>query len=104
MLGFQIRTEEGSRVGVIEDCIADDRSWHIRYLVVNATEWSPHRKLLLAPAWSRTVNWAEEKIRMDLTSDAVRASPVYDPSETLNRGHEARLYEHYGRRKYWMFR
>jgi hypothetical protein len=36
-------------------------------------------------------------VYLDLSLDAVKDSPEYDPSEPINREYETMLYDHYGR-------
>jgi hypothetical protein len=88
-------------VGHVEDFLVDDRSWAIRYLVVDTRNWLPGRKVLIAPAWIRSVSWEESKVYVDLTRSEVEAAPEYDPSRPLGRALEERLHEHYRRPKYW---
>jgi hypothetical protein len=36
-----------------------------------------------------------------MSRQAIKDSPEYDPSVTLNREYETRLHDHYGERGYW---
>ena len=47
------------------------------------------------------VDWSGHVARFNVSRDAVKASPEYDPSTTLQRDHEARLHAHYGVAPYW---
>jgi hypothetical protein len=47
------------------------------------------------------VSWAESKVFVDLTREAIKSSPEYDKTAMLTRDYERRLYEHYGRMGYW---
>jgi hypothetical protein len=38
---------------------------------------------------------------VDLSRDAVKSSPVYDPAALLDREWERNLHTHYGRTGYW---
>ena len=38
---------------------------------------------------------------MDLTKAVVESAPEYAPEAPVNRQYEARLYDYYGRPKYW---
>jgi hypothetical protein len=88
-------------VGHVEDFLVDDRTWAIRYLLVDTRNWLPGRKVLIAPAWIRSVSWEESKVHVDLSRSEVEAAPEYDPSRPLERALEARLHEHYRRPTYW---
>jgi hypothetical protein len=73
----------------------------IRYMVVDTRNWLPGKKVLIAPSWISRVSWADSRVYVDVLRGRIEGAPEYDPSRPLVREHEARLYEHYGRRKYW---
>ena len=70
-------------------------------MVVDTRNWLPGRKVLVSPVWVESVDWTEYKVTVDLTTEAVKNSPEYDPLAPVNREYEARLYDFYGRPKYW---
>lgn len=98
--GYTVRARDGD-IGSVKDFIVDDETWAIRYLVVDTGSWLPGRKVLIAPYWIASVDWAGQKVEIDMTRDAVERSPEYDPSEPVNREYETRLYDFYGRPTYW---
>jgi hypothetical protein len=100
VIGYHIQAEDGS-IGHIDDFIIEDDSWDIRYLVVDTRNWLPGRKVLIAPLWVKNVSWAESKVFVDFTKEQIKMSPEYDPSAPVNRGYEDKLYDFYGRPKYW---
>jgi hypothetical protein len=98
--GYQVQAQDGE-IGHIEDFIMDDEFWDLRYAVVDTRNWLPGRKVLVAPLWIDGIDWPEQRVRVALTTEAVRESPEYDPSEPVNRDYEKRLYDYYGRPQYW---
>lgn len=98
--GYYIEAIDGE-IGHAEDFIVDDTSWMFRYMVVDTRNWLPGRKVLISPAWIEAITWVENHVKVDLTVDAVKNSPEYDPSQPVNREHEVLLYDYYGRPKYW---
>lgn len=98
--GYDIQARDGE-IGHVEDFIADDETWIIRYRVVETRDWLPGKKVLVAPAWVRMVNWAEADVHVDLLRETIKNSPKYDPSAPVNRAYEERLYDYYGRPRYW---
>jgi PRC-barrel domain len=88
-------------IGHTEDFLVDDQTWAIRYMVVDTRNWLPGKKVLIAPSWISRVSWADSRVYVDVLRGRIEGAPEYDPSRPLVREHEARLYEHYGRRKYW---
>lgn len=97
--GFYVHATDGE-IGHIEGFVLDDEDWSIRYVVVDTRNWLPGKKVLVSSRWFRDVNWPDQTISVDLTRDAVKNSPEYDPA-TLNRGYETRLHQHYGFPPYW---
>jgi len=98
--GYHIRATD-DEIGHVQDFILDDETWTIRYIVVDTRNWLPGRKVLVAPPWINSVDWAENRVNIDLTTEAVKNSPEYDPSAPVNHEYEVRLYDFYGRPKYW---
>ena len=79
----------------------DTDPWAIRYVAVDTGRWLPGRKVLISPEWIEGMDWRESKVHVGLTEDAIRNAPEYDDSVPIGRGYEARLHDHYGRRRYW---
>jgi hypothetical protein len=100
VIGYNIQASDGE-IGHVEDFIVDDETWIIRYMVVNTRDWLPGKKVLVAPRWIEKVTWAESKVYVELTRESVKNSPEFDPSAPVNREYETKLYDYYGRPKYW---
>lgn len=101
VIGYHIQANDGE-IGHVEDLIADDEGWGIRYLVVDTHNWLPGRKVLVDPFWADQVSWTGRKVYVDMTREMVKNSPEFDPSAPVNREYEVRLYDFYGRPKYWL--
>lgn len=99
--GYSIEAAGGA-IGEVEDFIADDEDWSIRYLVVDTGRWLPGKKVLVAAQWVSDISWTDQKIDVDLSSEIIRKSPPFDPSSAVNRRYEEVLYDYYGRPKYWV--
>ncbi|HZP86889.1 MAG TPA: PRC-barrel domain-containing protein [Burkholderiales bacterium] len=100
--GYTIQaTDDG--IGHVEDFLVDDRDWAIRYIVVDTRNWWPGKKVLISPLWIDRFSWAEKKLYVTVTRDAVKSSPEYDPAMAPSRKYEDALYRHYGRNDvYWL--
>jgi len=98
--GYHIQAMDGE-IGHVQDFIVDDETWAIRYVVVNTQNWLPGKKVLVSPAWIRRVSWDKSKVFVGLSREPVKNSPGFDPSKPVSRGYEERLFDHYGRSKYW---
>lgn len=99
--GYAIGALDGD-IGHVEDFVADTESWAIRYVVVDTRNWLPGgRKVLVSPDWTAGIDWARGTLSVDLTREAIEASPEYDPDEPIHREYEIRLYDFHGRPTYW---
>jgi hypothetical protein len=100
--GYRIHAADGE-IGHAEAFILDSarHEWWIRYMVVDTRNWLPGRKVLVAPGWIRSIDWGRREITVDHTREQVEQSPPYDPHKPVNREYEIRLYDYYGRPRYW---
>ena len=98
--GYGIGAIDGD-IGHVQGLLVDEDSWAIRYLVVGTGNvWLGH-DVLVAPQWIRQVSWTERTVQVDLTREALKQAPAYDPDVPLSRALEIAVYEHYGRPGYW---
>jgi sporulation protein YlmC with PRC-barrel domain len=100
VIGYHIEATD-REFGHLEDLIIEDHSWRIRYLVVDTKNWWPSKSVLVSTEWVEEISWSQKKIRVDLTHEAVKNGPEYHPTASVNREFEERLYDYYGRPKYW---
>jgi hypothetical protein len=98
--GYRIQGSDEA-IGHVEDFIVDDETWEVRYLVIDTSNWWFGKKVLLAPRWASRVSWGEMKVYVDLSRQAIKDAPEWNPSAAINREYEARLYDYYGRPLYW---
>jgi hypothetical protein len=98
--GYNIQATDGD-IGHVEDFVVNDEIWALRYVVVDTRNWLPGRKVLVSPQWATAVDWAEEKLRLDLTTDTIKNSPEYEPLAPIDRDYESALHDYYGRPFYW---
>lgn len=94
--GSALEASDGE-IGHVEDFLIDPRSWQVRFLVIDTRNWWPGRKVLVAPLWLNHVSWTEAKVFVDLTREAIKASPRYDPDRPVERAYAEQLHQHYRR-------
>jgi sporulation protein YlmC with PRC-barrel domain len=97
--GYHVEGSDGT-IGHIEDFIIDDETWGVRYLVVNTRNWWFGKNVLVAPQWANRISWAERKVYVGLSRQAIKGSPEWNGADAINRAYEARLYDYYGRPAY----
>jgi hypothetical protein len=98
--GYKIIAEDGN-IGHVHDFIVEDNVWTIRYLVISTRNLLPGKKVLISPGWISNIDWVYADVKVSLSVDAIKMAPEYDPAEPINREYETRLYDFYGRPKYW---
>ena len=98
--GYDVQATDGE-IGHVAGFLVDEISWAIRYLVVDTSNWWMGKQVLIAPPWITGLQWADKKMVVDLSRDAIKSSPLYDPKALLDRAWELNLHTHYGRNGYW---
>lgn len=100
VVGYDIEASDGE-IGTVHGLLVDEDSWAIRYLVVSTGNWWKGHEVLVAPQWIQRVSWAEQAVTVDLTREALKQAPWYDPAVPLSREMEIAVYKHYGRAGHW---
>jgi PRC-barrel domain len=100
VMDYHIEATDGD-IGHVQGLLVDEETWAIRYMVVDTSNWWLGHKVLIAPQWIKNVSWPEATVSVDLTRQAVKDAPPYDPAVQLDRRQETGIYQHYGRPGYW---
>ncbi|MDR3715240.1 MAG: PRC-barrel domain-containing protein [Puia sp.] len=105
-MGYSVGARDGI-IGKVEDFYFDEKTWTIRYLVVNTGTWLSGRKVLI----SLTAMISPEALIKDsrdaatfpvnLTREQVLNSPESKTDEPISRQHEAQLANYYPWEAYW---
>jgi sporulation protein YlmC with PRC-barrel domain len=98
--GYHVEGRDAA-IGHIQDCIVDDETWKIRYLVVDTSNWWFGKSVLIAPHWASRISWNEMKVFVDLSRQKIKDSPEWNAETAVNREYETRLYDYYGRPADW---
>ncbi len=100
VIGYHIEATDGA-IGHVEDFLVEDSSWAIRYMIVDTRNWWPGKKVLVSPEWINRVSWPDSRVYVDMSKEAIKSAPEYDPNQPLARDYETRLFGHHNRRVYW---
>jgi hypothetical protein len=98
--GYHIEATDGE-IGHVCGFVMDDEAWAIRFIEVATRNWWPGKKVLVSPAWIERVSWAESKVYLNLSREAIQSGPPYADDTPPNREYEITLYAHYDRPPYW---
>ena len=80
--GYHIQTGDGT-IGHVTDLILDDKSWSIRYLVVETGHWFSGKEIVISPEHLDRISYEESKVFVDLTKEAILEAPEYQNPEKL---------------------
>ena len=98
--GYHVHASDGE-MGHVEDFIADDALWVIRYMVGHVSNWLPAKKVLISPQWLGEIRHWERKVNVTMTQESILHCAEFEPRTFVNREYEERLYDYYGRPGYW---
>lgn len=94
LIGFTIGGTDGE-IGKVKEFYFDDKSWTIRYLIVETGSWLSGRKVLLSPQAVMKTDWEQETFQVNLTMEQIKNSPPIDTDKPVSRQHEMDLYGYY---------
>ncbi|WP_096201127.1 PRC-barrel domain-containing protein [Bacillus sp. FJAT-45350] len=87
--------------GQVKDMIIEDKTWTIRYFMVDTVKWLPSRNVIIAKDWIEEINWSAKHVRVNITKDEVKNSPEFFPDQPIDRKYEKDIYDFYRRKNYW---
>jgi hypothetical protein len=103
-----------SRVGAVKDFLFDDRSWKVRWMVVDTGHWLPGRKVLIHPSAIGPLQLPPKPaipmlsfggeslaVTVNLAARQIEASPEALEDEPVTQQMEQGLYDHYGWDPFW---
>lgn len=97
---YHVHATDGD-IGHIQGFLLDEKSWAIRYAIVNTSNWWLGHSVLISPEWIGEVSWSQSKVTTSLNRQAIKDAPAYDPDVMFERADEIGIYKHYGRAGYW---
>ncbi len=98
--GTHLQATDGE-IGHVEDFLAEDTTWSIRYLVIDTSNWWIGKQVLISPDWIDRADWPTGKLHIGLDRASVKGAPEYDGVTPPPRETEAALYRHHHRPPYW---
>ena len=88
-------------IGHIKDFYFDDKTWAVRYIVVDTGKWLTGRSVLLTPHAFTRFDQEEKILPVNLTRKQIENSPAMDTHRPVSRQYEANYYSYYGWPTYW---
>jgi hypothetical protein len=72
--GFHIHATDGT-IGHVDDCLVDEATWQVRYLVVDTSNWIGGRWVLISPTVVSEIDPGNSAMNVSLTREQIKASP-----------------------------
>ena len=96
----KLAASDGS-IGHVQDFYFDDKTWVVRYLVVDTGPWLAGRLVLLTPHVLGTLDPVEKILRVNLSKKQIEESPSIESHKPVSRQYEIDYYRYYGLPAYW---
>lgn len=75
---------QGSNVGVVDDFIIADETWHTAFVIVDTSPILPNRHVMLPPRAISDIDWKQKSITTAMTAGSVKKAPSYT-ADTLHK-------------------
>ncbi|MDP2027786.1 PRC-barrel domain-containing protein [Sulfuriferula sp.] len=79
VMDYHIEATDGD-IGHVQGMLVDEETWAIQYLIVNTSNWWLGHQVLIAPQWIQDVSWSDATVSLNLTRQAVKEAPLYNPA------------------------
>ena len=89
------------KIGSLDDFLFDDRSWAVRYIVVNVGSWLSHHDVLVDAAALGLPDWKRKVFTVNLSQEQVRQSPDASTKRPVSRQQQAAMNEFYELPRHW---
>ena len=93
--GYHVHASDGE-LGHVENFLADDANWDIRYLVIATRNWWPGKIIQLAPYAVTDIDWLDRQVKLNVTRDQVKSAPAWDPLAMADEVSEQQFHRHFG--------
>lgn len=105
LLGRKIGACDGD-IGHVKDFYFDDRSWAVRYVIVDTGTWMAGHQVLLSPHAFGTQPFGRAEtengaLRVSLTRKQIEECPSIETHRPVSRQYEEDYYRYYGWPTYW---
>jgi sporulation protein YlmC with PRC-barrel domain len=98
--GYAIEATDG-QIGSIGDFLFDDRTWQVRWLVVDTGGWLSGRQVLVHPSAIGPAELNQNRLPVNLTKAQVEGSPGVLQGQPISRSTEDKLFSYYSWDPLW---
>lgn len=97
---YLVEADDGS-IGSVTDCLFDEKTWKLRWLVVDTRTWLIGRKVLIHPSVVGQADSDHLRLPVSLTKAQIKASPPITFDLPVSAQMEDRVYGYYGWNSEW---
>lgn len=92
--GNRIEARDG-HIGHISDILVDEKTWAVRYLVVDTRDWLPGKHVLIPPQATTGIDWRRAEVHVELDRRQIKAAPAFDSPHQIDEQYEAEVRSYY---------
>ncbi|CAN5632005.1 hypothetical protein BH09VER1_BH09VER1_15000 [soil metagenome] len=83
---YEVATSGGD-IGHVTDFLMDDKSWQIRYLVIETGHWYSGKEIVISPKDVDQISYEDSAVTLNLTRESILKAPEYHalPLDTQGR-------------------
>jgi len=96
VMRYYVHASDGD-IGHVAGFLVEEKTWAIRYLVVNTSNWWVGNQVILPLDAIIGMSWTDSIMTVSLTRHSVRHSPHYAGTTLLDRAAEEAMHHHYAR-------
>jgi hypothetical protein len=100
LFGYTLDADE--QIGTVDDFYFEEKTWDIRYMIVDTGSWFSGRKVLISRDALKQPFWDNESFPVNLTKEQIEKAPSIDTAKPISRQQEAELSTYYGWPMYWL--
>ncbi|WP_010219602.1 PRC-barrel domain-containing protein [Sphingomonas sp. PAMC 26621] len=92
--GYHVEATDGE-IGHVADLLVDMTGWHVRYIVVDRSNWWFGQQVLISPAIVKDVDWPRRRVGIDIDRERVKSSPPWSAKQMVDGDYERLLHAYY---------
>lgn len=97
LVGYIVNTKNG-HIGKVEALLIDSSDWSIFSVIVNLNDgFFVSKKVIIAISWFHEISYIHNTITVNLSTEEVASSPVFDASKPVNAVYIKKLFNYYGK-------
>jgi uncharacterized protein YrrD len=90
IIGYQVQASDEA-IGHVTDFVLDDETWMIQHVVADTRHWLSGKRVMISSSQINRISWDGSKVYVDLTREAIRESPAFDPATFGIREHDPEI-------------